>query len=226
MILGFSPNFVYHHLYGSINPAFFHSNLLVVTLMPLLIDNYDSFTYNLVQYFGDLGAPCDVYRNDALTVDEVLALNPSSIVISPGPATPKEAGICIDLIHAAIAHDIPLLGICLGHQAIGDALGGNVIRAPRPVHGEIASIQHDQKALFSGIENPAQFTRYHSLIIDRKTCPPDLNITAETDGLIMAVAHKTKPLYGVQFHPESIASVHGKILLKNFLDMAEDIRKK
>lgn len=186
----------------------------------LLIDNYDSFTYNLVQYFGELGAACDVRRNDVLSVADALALRPRAIVISPGPAAPQQAGISIDLIRAAIKEHIPLLGICLGHQAIGAACGAEIVRAPRPVHGEVADISHQGTGLFDGIESPAPFTRYHSLLIARETAPPVLEITAEAGGLIMALAHRQSPVYGVQFHPESIASLHGKKLLENFLRLA------
>jgi len=187
----------------------------------LLIDNYDSFTYNLVQYLGDIGEKCQVFRNDQISVDNIIAQKPENIVISPGPATPDQAGICIDLVKAAAHDNIPLLGICLGHQAIGRAFGGDVIRAPRPVHGEVENIEHSQHGIFHDINNPSEFTRYHSLIIDRKTCPDVLNITAEAEGLIMAVEHKNKPIYGVQFHPESIASTSGKQLLSNFIKLSK-----
>lgn len=190
--------------------------------MTLLIDNYDSFTYNLVQYLGDVGQPCQVVRNDEITVEQIISEKPDNIVISPGPATPAEAGICINLVKQAAEHNIPLLGICLGHQAIGAAFGGNVVRAPRPVHGEVEMIEHDAEGLFIDIETPARFTRYHSLIIERDTCPDVLKITAEADHLIMAVQHKTKPVYGVQFHPESIASDSGKKLLANFITLSKE----
>lgn len=190
--------------------------------MTLLIDNYDSFTYNLVQYLGDVGQPCQVVRNDEITVEQIISEKPDNIVISPGPATPAEAGICINLVKQAAEHNIPLLGICLGHQAIGAAFGGNVVRAPRPVHGEVEMIEHDAEGLFMDIETPARFTRYHSLIIERDTCPDVLKITAEADHLIMAVQHKTKPIYGVQFHPESIASDSGKKLLANFITLSKE----
>lgn len=190
--------------------------------MTYLIDNYDSFTYNLVQYFGDVGQKCTVIRNDDMTVDELLERKPENIVISPGPAAPKQAGICIDLVRAAANHNIPLLGICLGHQAIGEAFGGKIVRAPRPVHGEVEAIKHSANGLFNNIENPAQFTRYHSLVIERETCPNELRITAEKDDLIMAVEHKDKPIYGVQFHPESIASTFGKKIISNFIALTKE----
>lgn len=189
--------------------------------MTLLIDNYDSFTYNLVQYLGDIGEDCTVIRNDAATVQDIISDRPDNIVISPGPSTPDQAGICIDLIKAAANENIPLLGICLGHQAIGAAFGGRVIRARRPVHGEVEAITHNAYGIFKDIQSPAKFTRYHSLIIERKTCPDSLKITAEKDDLIMAVQHSEKPIYGVQFHPESIASTSGKQLLSNFITLSK-----
>lgn len=190
--------------------------------MLVLIDNYDSFTYNLVQYLGDLGADVAVYRNDALSVDEVLALKPSGIVISPGPGDPDHAGICLRLIKAAADHDIPLLGVCLGHQAIGQVFGGNVIRAPQPMHGKISEITHTGKSVFEGLPSPYPVTRYHSLIVERETLPDALEITAETaDGQIMGLMYKTKPIHGVQFHPESIATAHGHNLMRNFVKMTK-----
>jgi anthranilate synthase component 2 len=186
-----------------------------------LIDNYDSFTWNLVHYIGALGADVTVHRNDKVTVAEVLAARPDAIVLSPGPCTPREAGICLDLIHAA--PETPLLGVCLGHQAIGDAYGGEVIRAPIPIHGKMSEIKHRGQTLFRGINGPFQATRYHSLVVRRDTLPDCLAITAETDdGLIMGLSHKTRPTHGVQFHPESIMSEHGHLILKNFLDLAHD----
>ena len=186
--------------------------------MLLLIDNYDSFTYNLLQYFGDLGEDTCVIRNDEKTAEELLQMQPDKIVISPGPKAPDDAGISMDMIKLADAHDIPLLGVCLGHQAIGQVYGGRVVRAPRPVHGETVQLQHNGAGLFQGLDNPAVFTRYHSLIIDKENFPDELKITAESDdGLIMAVRHRHKPIYGVQFHPESIASEQGKMLLGNFV---------
>src|SRR5215469_13874530 len=188
--------------------------------MIVLIDNYDSFTFNLVHYFGDLGAAVRVHRNDKVTVSAVMAADPDAIVLSPGPCTPKEAGICLDLIGKA-SGSIPILGVCLGHQAIGDAFGGKVVRAPVPVHGKLSEIRHEGSGIFRGINAPFKATRYHSLVIDRDTMPDELAVTADTDdGLVMGLAHKHLPLHGVQFHPESIASDHGHLLLKNFLDIA------
>ncbi len=195
--------------------------------MLLVIDNYDSFTYNLVHYLGELGGPnslgadTHVVRNDKITVAEVKKLNPAAILLSPGPCDPDQAGICLDLI-AAVGADIPMLGVCLGHQAMGQSYGGNVIRAPYVMHGKMSDIHHTDKSVFKGLPNPFEATRYHSLIVDRDTLPDCLEVTAETkDGLIMGLAHKTHPVHGVQFHPESIASQHGHDLLRNFIDMAE-----
>lgn len=186
-----------------------------------LIDNYDSFTWNLVHYLGSLGAEVSVLRNDSASVGDVMADNPDAIVLSPGPCTPKEAGICLDLIAAAGA-DVPLFGVCLGHQAIGDAYGGKVVRAPQPVHGKLSEVLHQGGTVFRGINGPFQATRYHSLVIDRATMPADLAVTAETaDGLVMGVSHRSRPAHGVQFHPESILSEHGHLILKNFLDLAQ-----
>ncbi len=188
--------------------------------MFLLIDNYDSFVYNLYHYFGELGAEMVVQRNDAITVGDALALAPEGIVISPGPCDPDQAGICLDLIQAA-AGKFPILGVCLGHQAIGQAMGGKVLRAPVPMHGKVSEIHHKGTDLFQGLPNPFPATRYHSLIVERKSLPDCLEVTAETeDGLIMGLAHKTLPLYGVQFHPESIASENGHGLLENFMKLA------
>ncbi|GAB0119011.1 anthranilate synthase component II [Acidisoma sp. 7E03] len=188
--------------------------------MILLIDNYDSFTFNLVQFFGDLGAECAVWRNDALTVDEVMAKQPEAIVLSPGPCTPNEAGICLDLIQAA-AGRIPLFGVCLGHQAIGQAFGGRVLRAPVPMHGKISPVTHANSDVFEGLPSPFNATRYHSLIVERDTLPEALVPTAFTeDGLIMGLRHRSLPIFGVQFHPESIASEHGHKILGNFLEIA------
>jgi anthranilate synthase component 2 len=185
-----------------------------------LIDNYDSFTFNLVHYFGDLGEDVRVYRNDRITSAEIVAADPDAIVLSPGPCTPKDAGICLDLI-AAAAETIPILGVCLGHQAIGDAFGGKVVRAPTPVHGKLSEIRHEGAGIFHGINAPFQATRYHSLVVERASLPDDLAVTADTaDGLIMGLAHRRLPVHGVQFHPESIASEHGHSMLKNFLDIA------
>jgi anthranilate synthase component 2 len=189
--------------------------------MILLIDNYDSFTFNLVHYLGELGAECDVRRNDALTVAEALALRPDAIVLSPGPCTPNEAGICIDLIRAA-ADTIPILGVCLGHQAIGQVFGGEVIRAPSPMHGKVSPVIHDGSGVFAGLKSPFNATRYHSLTVKPETLPNCLIANAHTeDGVIMGIRHAVLPIHGVQFHPESIASEHGHDLLRNFLRLAE-----
>ena len=185
-----------------------------------LIDNYDSFTFNLVHYIGELGADVTVWRNDEISVEEALDEEPDALVLSPGPCTPNEAGICLDLVRAAGATK-PILGVCLGHQAIGQVFGGRVVRAPVPMHGKISRVSHNARGLFRGVNGPFHATRYHSLVIERSSAPDDLEITAQTDdGLIMAVAHRTVPAHGVQFHPESIASEHGRTILKNFLDLA------
>lgn len=185
--------------------------------MLLMIDNYDSFTYNLVQYLGELGEDLRVYRNDRITLEEIEKLNPDRIVISPGPCTPKEAGISIDLIKK-FSGRIPILGVCLGHQAIGAAFNGDVVRADRLMHGKTSMIHHDGKTIFTGLPNPFEATRYHSLIIKRETLPLCLEITAETkEGEIMGVRHKEFVIEGVQFHPESILTKAGKDLLRNFL---------
>ncbi len=186
--------------------------------MILVIDNYDSFTYNLVQYLGELGAEITVVRNDQLSVDEVLALKPDKIVISPGPCTPNEAGICVPLIRA-VAGTIPLLGVCLGHQCIGSAFGGEIVRAPQPMHGKESCIHHKGVGVFQGLPNPFTAIRYHSLVIRRETFPTELEITAESedDQQIMGVRHRHYPIEGVQFHPESVLSEAGKQLLANFL---------
>jgi anthranilate synthase component II len=185
-----------------------------------LIDNYDSFTFNLVHYIGELGADVKVWRNDEISVEEALDEEPDALVLSPGPCTPNEAGICLDLVRAAGATK-PILGVCLGHQAIGQVFGGRVVRAPVPMHGKISRVSHNARGLFRGVNGPFHATRYHSLVIDRATAPEDLEITAlADDGLIMAVSHRDRPVHGVQFHPESIASEHGRTILKNFLDLA------
>jgi len=185
-----------------------------------LIDNYDSFTFNLVHYLGSLGADVTVWRNDARSVADIMADAPDAIVLSPGPCTPREAGICLDLIHAA-SPTIPMFGVCLGLQSMGDAFGGQVVRAPVPIHGKIDQILHSGRTVFHGINGAFKATRYLSLVVDRKTLPAELMITAETaDGLIMGLSHRTRPSHGVQFHPESIASEHGKTILRNFLDLA------
>ena len=188
--------------------------------MLTLIDNYDSFTYNLVHFFEELGASTQVYRNDKITVDEVLAEGPEAIVLSPGPCDPDRAGICLDLI-AQAGSVLPILGVCLGHQAIGQVYGGNVVRAPVLMHGKLSKVHHTDKGLFAGLPQDFSATRYHSLTVEPDTLPDDLEITAETaDGIIMGVQHKRYPVHGVQFHPESIASEHGHQLLSNFLDLA------
>jgi anthranilate synthase component 2 len=188
--------------------------------MLLLIDNYDSFTWNLVHYLGELGSVPEVIRNDKITVEAALALRPKAIVLSPGPCTPNEAGICLDLIKAA-GPSVPVLGVCLGHQAIGQAYGGKVIRAPHPMHGKLSTIRTDGNGIFAGVPSRFEVTRYHSLIVERASLPSELEITAETDdGTIMALQHRTHPVHGVQFHPESIASEHGHALLANFLELA------
>lgn len=188
--------------------------------MILVIDNYDSFTYNLVHYLNELGAQTRVYRNDALTVAEVLALKPRAVVLSPGPCTPDDAGICLNLIKDAPT-DLPILGVCLGHQAIGQAMGGVVIRAKTLMHGKISTIRHAGQTLFADIPDGFRGTRYHSLSVERATLPSALDVTAWTDdGEIMGLSHKTRPLHGVQFHPESIASEHGHAILANFLRLA------
>jgi anthranilate synthase/aminodeoxychorismate synthase-like glutamine amidotransferase len=191
--------------------------------MLLVLDNYDSFTYNLVQYAGELGADPAVYRNDALTVEEALALQPEAIVISPGPCTPREAGISISLIQAA-AGRVPILGVCLGHQAIGQAFGGDVVRAERLMHGKTTMVDHDGHPLFEGIPSPVEVMRYHSLVVAPDSLPPELRTVAwssdrEPGREIMALAHRRYPVYGVQFHPESVATPHGKRLLANFLEL-------
>ncbi len=188
--------------------------------MLILIDNYDSFTYNLVHYLGELGAPCEVYRNDKISADEVLAAKPRAIVLSPGPCTPNGAGICLDLI-AKAGPKVPLLGVCLGHQAIGQVYGGRVIRAPEPMHGKLSMIRHTGQGVFKGLPPRFEVTRYHSLIVERASLPGDLEVTAETaDGIIMGLQHRAHPVHAVQFHPESIASEHGHALLANFLELA------
>jgi anthranilate synthase component II len=188
--------------------------------MIVLIDNYDSFTFNLVHYFGGLGSEVVVHRNDKISTAEVIAQDPEAIVLSPGPCTPNEAGICLDLI-AETAASIPILGVCLGHQAIGQAFGGHVVRAPVPVHGKLSEMRHDGTGVFRGINGAFRATRYHSLVVDRTRVPAELTVTAETDdGLVMGLAHTRLPVHGVQFHPESIASEHGHLILKNFLDIA------
>lgn len=187
--------------------------------MLVMIDNYDSFTYNLVQYFAELGVEVKVFRNDEITVDELAALNPDYICISPGPCTPTEAGISCEVIEK-LAGKIPILGVCLGHQSIGQVFGGNVIRAPRLMHGKTSPMLHQQKSIFTGLPSPFTATRYHSLIVEKDSLPDCLEITAETaEGEIMGLMHKELNVHGVQFHPESILSEHGKQILQNFLDL-------
>ena len=191
----------------------------------LVIDNYDSFTYNLVQYLGELGAEVAVFRNDALTVEDVLAMAPSAIVVSPGPGTPREAGISVELIRRA-GSQIPLLGVCLGHQAIGEAYGGKVIRASRVMHGKQSRVVHDCTGLFAHVPSPVVVMRYHSLVIDPSSLPPDLEVTAVTHDArdeIQALKHRSYPVWGVQFHPESILTEHGMTMLTNFLEMARRV---
>ena len=184
----------------------------------LVIDNYDSFTYNLVQYMGELGADLDVRRNDEVTIDEVKALAPEKIVISPGPGTPAEAGITVDLIRE-VGTSIPVFGVCLGHQAIGEAMGGKVIRAGRLMHGKTSSITHSGQGVFAGLPSPLEATRYHSLVVERESLPDCLEVTAESDdGYIMGLRHKSLPIEGVQFHPESVLTTHGMQMLKTFLE--------
>ena len=186
--------------------------------MLLMIDNYDSFTYNLVQYLGELGADVQVYRNDAITLDEVAVLAPSQIVVSPGPCTPSEAGISVALIQR-FAGKVPILGVCLGHQAIGQAFGGRIVRAQRVMHGKLSPVAHDNRGVFAGVPSPFSVTRYHSLAIERGAVPPDLEVTATADdGEIMGVRHRQLPVEGVQFHPEAILTEHGRRMLGNFLE--------
>ena len=188
--------------------------------MIVLIDNYDSFTFNLVHYLGGLGADVVVHRNDKISADAVIAAAPDAIVLSPGPCTPNEAGICLDLVEKAAAK-IPMFGVCLGLQSIGQAFGGSVVRAPAPIHGKLSEITHKGQGVFRGINGPFRATRYHSLVVDRATMPDALAVTAETgDRLVMGLAHRKLPLHGVQFHPESIASEHGHLMLKNFLELS------
>ena len=193
--------------------------------MILLIDNYDSFTWNLFHYLGQLGAEVKVVRNDEITADEALALKPDGIVLSPGPCTPNEAGICMEVIRKADGK-VPILGVCLGHQAIGQVYGGDIVRAPEPMHGKMSTIHHTGKSVFRGINNDFQATRYHSLTIDPPSMPEALEVTATSeDGVIQGVMHKSHPVHGVQFHPESIASENGHALLNNFLQIARDFAK-
>ena len=190
--------------------------------MILLIDNYDSFTYNLFHFLGELGAKVRVERNDALSADAALALKPEGIVLSPGPCTPNEAGICLELITKANG-SVPILGVCLGHQSMGQAYGGRIVRAPEPMHGKLSRMHHTGKSVFRGLNNDFNATRYHSLTIAPESMPASLEVTATSeDGVIQGVMHKSHPVHGVQFHPESIASENGHALLQNFLDIARD----
>ena len=192
----------------------------------LVIDNYDSFTYNLVHFLGELGANITVRRNDKISLDEIAEIAPEAIVLSPGPCTPTEAGICLEAIEH-FQDQTPILGVCLGHQAIGQAMGGDVIRAPHLVHGKTSKINHSGKGLFRGLNSGFEATRYHSLIVKEETLPAVLEVTATTeDGLIMGMQHKTLPVHGVQFHPESIASENGHALLQNFLNIAREFNQK
>ncbi len=187
--------------------------------MLLLIDNYDSFTYNLVHYLGSLGADVQVHRNDKLSTADALAMRPAGILLSPGPCDPDQAGICLELTKAAADNHIPLMGVCLGHQTLGQAFGGKVVRADDIVHGKMGRMHHDGTGLFAGLPTPFEATRYHSLVVDRDSLPDSLRITAALeDGTIMGVQHRELPMHGVQFHPESIRSEHGHALLQNFLN--------
>ena len=187
--------------------------------MILLLDNYDSFTYNLAQYLGELGCQVEVHRNDRISVEQIAQCKPERIVISPGPCTPQEAGISVEMVQK-LAGKIPILGVCLGHQAIGAAFGGKIIRAPKLFHGKTSQIRHDGSGVFRGLPNPFTATRYHSLIVERKSLPAELQVTAETDDdIIMGMQHRQYPLMGVQFHPESVLTESGKQLLKNFLSL-------
>ena len=187
--------------------------------MIILIDNYDSFTWNLYHYLGDLGAETVVHRNDKISVGQVMSARPEAIVISPGPGTPSQAGIIIDLVKQA-AGKIPVFGVCLGMQAMGEAFGGKVVRAPSQMHGKVSAVKHGGKGLFNSLPQDFAATRYHSLVVERTSLPAELEVTAETDGLIMGLQHKTMNVHGVQFHPESIASEYGHALLQNFLKIA------
>jgi len=186
--------------------------------MLVLIDNYDSFTYNLWHYLGELGAQAKVFRNDALSVDEVMAMAPEGIVISPGPCDPDRAGICLDLVARCARDTVPLMGVCLGHQAIGQAFGGSIERSPKPMHGKVSEVKHDGNGVFRQLPSPLRATRYHSLTVAPESVPDCLEINAQSDdGVIMGVRHRELPIHGVQFHPESIESEHGHAMLRNFL---------
>jgi anthranilate synthase component 2 len=197
----------------------------VPNAMLLLIDNYDSFTYNLFHYLGELGAAVKVVRNDEISAEQALGMKPEGIVLSPGPCTPNEAGICLEVIEKA-AGNMPILGVCLGHQAIGQVYGGRVVRAPEPMHGKLSRVHHNGRSVFRGLNNDFLATRYHSLTIDPPSMPASLDVTATSeDGVIQGVMHKSHPVHGVQFHPESIASENGHALLNNFLQIARDFAK-
>lgn len=191
--------------------------------MIVLIDNYDSFTWNLYHFLGDLGCETVVHRNDKISVGQVISAKPSAIVISPGPATPNEAGICLELIEKA-SPTIPIFGVCLGLQSMGQVFGGKVVRAPHLMHGKVSAIHHTGKGVFRGLPQDFTATRYHSLVVARETIPAELEITAEADGLVMGLQHRSRNVHGVQFHPESIASEHGHAILKNFLELAGGAR--
>jgi anthranilate synthase component 2 len=187
----------------------------------LVVDNYDSFTWNLVHLIGPLVGSIEVVRNDETTTEAVLALKPDAVVLSPGPCTPDDAGICLDLVRRA-GSTVPMLGVCLGHQTIGQAFGGEVVRAPVPMHGKVSEIRHEGRTVFRGINGSFPAARYHSLVVDRATCPRELAVTAEADGLIMGLSHQNLPIHGVQFHPESILSEHGEMIVRNFLNLADE----
>lgn len=188
----------------------------------LFIDNYDSFTYNLVHYVGELGADVEVVRNDQISAEQIRAQNPEAIILSPGPCTPTEAGVCVPAV-SALSGQIPIFGVCLGLQSVGQAFGGQIVRADRLMHGKVSSIEHSGKGVFKGLPSPFEATRYHSLVIKPESLPATLEITATADnGVIMGIQHKTLPVHGVQFHPESIASEHGRDILRNFLDIARN----
>lgn len=194
--------------------------------MYLLIDNYDSFTYNLYHYLGEVGATMEVVRNDQISVEQALAMAPEGVILSPGPCTPNEAGICLDMVQACAERGLPLLGVCLGHQSIGQAFGGQIVRAQQVMHGKISEIQHENNGLFAGLPNPLKVTRYHSLTIEPASLPACLEVTARSeDGVIQGVQHKTLPIHGLQFHPESIASQRGKDMLANFLSLSRPSQK-
>jgi len=210
---------MYAKTYTALRRGFSSPNTKKCLPVLLLIDNYDSFTYNLVHYLGSLGADVQVHRNDALSVDEAMSMNPAGILLSPGPCDPDQAGICLGLTHAAAEARVPLLGVCLGHQTLGQAFGGKVVRADDIVHGKLGQMQHEGRGVFAGLPSPFGATRYHSLVVERASLPDCLEITASLeDGTIMGLQHRDLPLHGVQFHPESIRSEHGHALLQNFLN--------